>query len=244
MKTSKKIKEKIEILKKVSYTMYPEAKTELEYENDFQLLIAIIMSAQTTDKQVNKANKNFFKKLKTPEAWVKLWIEKIKQYIKSIWFYRNKAKNIFKTCEILSSPQWSSTRNLLEQNTSFSLKEKPLWDNVLKNFDTIEKLIALPWVWIKTAKVFLAITRDAPFLPIDTHVHRVLNRVWIVKTKSALETDKKVEKVLKIKDLAKLHHCLIMFWRYHCTARNPKCKICLVKEVCDYNLNKKSSKIN
>ena len=209
MKVDKKVKEKINTLKKVSYSMYPDAKTELEYENNFQLLIAIIMSAQTTDKQVNKANEKFFKVLKTPEDWVKLWVEKIEKHINSIWFYKNKAKNIFKTCEILSS-------------------------NKLETFDSIEKLTKLAWVWIKTAKVFLAVTRDAPFLAVDTHVHRVLNRVWIVKTKSPLETDKKAEKVLTTKDLAKLHHSLIMFWRYHCTARKPKCDDCWVKEKCDY----------
>ena len=205
---SKKIREKIDKLTNLLYSMYPDAKTELEYTNDFQLLIAIIMSAQTTDKQVNKANKEFFKYLKIPKDWLS-WAENIEKYIKSIWFYRNKAKNIFKTCEILEKSD-------------------------IKNFDTIDKLIKLPWVWIKTAKVFLSITKNAPLLAVDTHVHRVLNRVGIVKTKSPLETDKEAEKILNTENIGKLHHSLIMFWRYHCTARKPKCEECKIKKICDY----------
>lgn len=207
--TNQKIREKIEMLKKITYEMFPDAKTELEYSNPFQLLVAIIMSAQTTDKQVNKVNKVFFEILKTPEDWLDLWVKNIEKYINTISFFRNKAKNIFKTCEILA-------------------KKK------LENFDTLEKLVELPWVWIKTAKVFLAVLKDESYLAVDTHVHRVLNRVWIVKTKTPLETNKKSEKVFTTNDLSKLHHSLIMFWRYHCTARKPKCEICDLKNVCDF----------
>lgn len=192
------------------YEMYPDAKTELEYDNDFQLLIAIIMSAQTTDKQVNKVNKEFFKVLIRPEDWVKLWVEKIKEYINTISFFNNKAKNIYKTCEKLS-----------EKN--------------LEDFHTIWELIKLDWVWIKTAKVFLAVTKDAPYLAVDTHVHRVLNRVWLVKTKSPEETDKKAWKLFSKQNLADLHHSLILFWRYHCMAtRKPKCLECPFLEKCSY----------
>lgn len=215
--TNQKIREKIELLKKVTYKMFPDAKTELEYSNPFQLLIAIIMSAQTTDKQVNKVNKIFFEILKTPADWVKLWVKNIEKYINTISFFRNKAKNIFKTCEMLS-----------EKN--------------LEDFDTLEKLTELHWVWIKTAKVFLAVLKDESYLAVDTHVHRVLNRVWIVKTKTPLETNKKSEKIFTTDDLGKLHHCLIMFWRYHCTARKPKCETCDLKNVCDYY--KKKTKDN
>jgi endonuclease-3 len=168
------------------------------------------MSAQTTDKQVNKVNKEFFKVFKSPGDWLKLWQKNIENYIKSIWFYKTKAKNIYRTCEIL-------------------LK------NDLNNFDTIEKLQTLHWVGIKTAKVFLSITKNTQVLGVDTHVHRVLNRLWIVKTKSPLETDKKVEKILKKQDLSKLHHTLILFWRYNCTARNPKCDLCDLKQICRYH---------
>jgi len=192
------------------YKMFPDAKTELVYSNDFQLLIAIIMSAQTTDKQVNIVNKEFFKVLITPEDWVKLWVEIIKKYINTISFFNNKAVNIYKTCEILSIQD-------------------------LNDFDSLEKLITLNWVWIKTAKVFLAVTRDSPYLAVDTHVHRVLNRVWIVKTKNPEQTDKVVEKIFTKQNLADLHHSLIFFWRYNCTAnKKPKCKICPFLEKCSY----------
>lgn len=204
------LKKDIDFFATTLYKMYPNAKTELEYNNDFQLLIAILMSAQTTDKQVNKVNEVFFKKLIKPEDWVEMWVEKIKEYIKTISFFNNKAKNIYKTCEILS-----------KQN--------------LDEFDTLEKLTTLAWVWIKTAKVFLAVTKDAPYLAVDTHVHRVLNRVWLVKTKTPEETDKIVEKIFTKQNLANLHHSLILFGRYHCTAiRKPKCKTCPFLEKCSY----------
>lgn len=208
--TSKRIKEKIEVLKEVTFSMFPENKTDLKYKNDFQLLIAIIMSAQTTDIQVNKANLEFFKVLKTPEDWIELWVEKITNYIKTIWFYRNKGKNIYKTCEILNSKHNS------------------------KIPETLIELQTLHWVWIKTAKVFLSVTKNAPYLAVDTHVHRVLNRVWIVKTKNALETNNKVEKIFTTNDNAKLHHSILFFWRYHCTARKPECNNCKMNKVCDY----------
>lgn len=210
-------KQKIELFANLVYSYYPDAKTELYYENNFQLLVAIIMSAQTTDKQVNKVNLEFFKVLKSPKDGVNLWVKNITKYISSIWFFNAKAKNIFLTCEILSK-------------------------DVLENFDTLEKLQTLPWVWIKTAKVFLAVTKNLPYLAVDTHVHRVLNRVWIVKAKTPLETDKKVEKTLKRDDLAKLHHSLILFWRYICKAQNPDCKDCKLKEICNF-YNKKNQNL-
>lgn len=211
-----KIQEKIEILKKETFKLFPDAVTELEYKNHFQLLIAILMSAQTTDVQVNKANKVFFQYLKTPQDGIELWVEKIENYIKTIGFYKNKSKNIFKTCEILIE-KYNSTPPT-----------------------TLEELTTLPWVGIKTAKVFLAITQDAPYLAVDTHVHRVLNRIGIVNTKSPLETDKRAEKIFTKQDLALLHHTLIFFWRYHCIARKPLCETCPMTEICKY-YNKKLS---
>ncbi len=202
-------KELIEKFTKVVFEMYPNAQTELTYENNFQLLIAVLMSAQTTDKQVNKTNEIFFQYLKSPQDWLNLWVEKMTQLISSIWFYKTKAKNIFKTSEILSR-------------------------NDLETFDSIEKLTTLPWVGIKTAKVFLSVTKNMPFLAVDTHVHRVLNRVWIVTAKTPEETDKKAEKILPPEILSQLHQSLIFFGRYHCTARNPKCDICQLSNVCKY----------
>jgi len=209
------LQDKINIVKNTLFKMYPENKTELKYENPYQLLVAVIMSAQTTDKQVNKVNEKFFKVLKTPQDAVNMGVEKIKSYIKSIGFYNNKAKNIFETSKILL--------------------EKYNW----KIPEDLEDLIKLPWVGIKTAKVVSAILYNKPYLPVDTHVHRVLNRLGIVKTKTPLETDKEAAKILDKDATIKLHHSLIFFGRYHCTARKPKCEICPLKEICEYYKNLK-----
>jgi len=190
--------------------MFPNAKTELYYKNEFQLLIAILMSAQTTDKQVNIVNRNFFEFLEKPGDAKKLWLQEIIEFINSISFFNNKAKNILKTCEIL---------------------EKEYDSKIPK---TIEELITLPWVGIKTAKVFLAVTIDAPYIWVDTHVHRVLNRLWLVKTKSPLETDKKISSWFTKENHAMLHNTLVLFWRYHCIAKKPKCKTCPFLEKCNY----------
>lgn len=190
--------------------LFPDAWIELKHENEFQLLIAILLSAQTTDKQVNKVTEELFKELKMPKDWLRLWEEKIKQYIKSLWFFNNKAKNVYKTSEILV---------------------KKYDSQVPKDLD---KLMELPWVWVKTAKVFLAFSDNAPHIWVDTHVHRVLNRLWLVKTKSPLETDREISKWFTKKDHAMLHHRLVLFWRYYCTARKPKCNECPLKWKCDY----------
>lgn len=205
-----KRKERVECLKKTVFEMFPNASTELEHENEFQLLIAILMSAQATDKQVNIINRNFFQHLKTPEDGVKMWIKEITAFISSVSFFNNKAKNIFQTCKIL-----------IDQHSSLPPKE-------------ITQLTALPWVGIKTAKVFLSVTENAPYLWVDTHVHRVLNRIGITNTKTPLETDKVAEKIFDAQDLAPLHNTLVLFWRYHCTARQPKCNECDIQPVCKY----------
>lgn len=205
-----KIKEKVNIIKEILFKMYPENKTELKYENPYQLLIAVMMSAQTTDKQVNKVNEKFFKVVKKPEDAINLWVDKIKEYIKSIWFFNTKAKNIYETSKIL--------------------KEKYNW----KIPKSLEELIKLPWVGIKTAKVVSAILYNAPYLPVDTHVHRVLNRLWIVNTKTPQQTDKKAAEILDKDATIKLHHSLIFFGRYHCTAKKAKCKSCPLKNICKY----------
>jgi len=191
--------------------MFPDAKTELYYNSPFQLLIAILMSAQATDKQVNKVNKIFFEELHKASNAEQIWLEKIKEYIKSISFFNNKANNIIKTSKILN--------------------EKYKWIPP----DNIEELIKLPWVWIKTAKVYLAVMHDAPHIWVDTHVHRVLNRLWLVKTKTPLETDKKISKNFTKENHALLHNTLVLFWRYQCIARKPKCKTCPLIEKCSYN---------
>lgn len=190
--------------------MFPDAKTELYYNNEFQLLIAILMSAQATDKQVNIVNRNFFNFLITPEDGVKMDVDYIKEFINSISFFNNKAVNIKKTCNILVD----------EYNSQVPR--------------TIEELTKLPGVGIKTAKVFLAVIEDAPYIGVDTHVHRVLNRLGLVNTKSPLETDKKISKGFTKENHGMLHNTLVLFGRYHCIARKPKCETCPFIEKCKH----------
>ena len=190
--------------------MFPDAKTELYYNNEFQLLIAILMSAQATDKQVNIVNRNFFNFLITPEDGVKMDVDYIKEFINSISFFNNKAVNIKKTCNILVD----------EYNSQVPR--------------TIEELTRLPGVGIKTAKVFLAVIEDAPYIGVDTHVHRVLNRLGLVNTKSPLETDKKISKGFTKENHGMLHNTLVLFGRYHCIARKPKCETCPFIEKCKH----------
>lgn len=178
----KKIQEIIKILDE----NYKDAKIELYYETPFQLIIAVLMSAQTTDKQVNKVNQEFFKVLKEPKDVNTIWLKNITSYINSIWFYRNKAKFIFETWNIL-----------LEKYNS-------------KIPDNLEDLTTLPWVWIKTAKVVLRTLYNKPYLAVDTHVHRVLNRLQIVSTKTPEETDKEASRIIKDIHKKKLHHTLIL----------------------------------
>jgi endonuclease-3 len=190
--------------------MFPDAETELYYNNEFQLLIAILMSAQATDKQVNKVNRNFFNFLKTPQDGIDMWAEEIKEFIDSISFYNNKSENIVKTCHLIINE----------------------YDSKIPK--TIEELIKLNWVWIKTAKVFLAVTEDAPYIWVDTHVHRVLNRLGLVNTKSPNETDKKISSGFTKDNHSMLHNTLVLFWRYQCVARKPKCETCPFQEKCKY----------
>lgn len=207
MNNDKKVKNFIKILK----NLYPNPKIELDYESDFQLLIAIIMSAQATDKQVNKVNKTFFTKFKNPKDLFDLWQDFIKNEIKSIGLYNSKSKNIFQTSKLLTlNYNWLIPNNL----------------------DELQKL---PWVWIKTAKVFLIVTKNMPYLAVDTHVHRVLNRWWFVNTKTPLQTDKEALNIFTKKDILWLHHRLVLFGRYYCTAKKHKCEIDpILKDFCPY----------
>ncbi|MDD5213114.1 MAG: endonuclease III [Candidatus Gracilibacteria bacterium] len=207
-------KQKIEFFIETLEKMFPNARCELDFRTPFQLLVAVILSAQTTDKQVNKVNKKFFELLKNPEDVAKIGLSEIEKNIKSIGLYKNKAKFIF------------ATGNKLVND--FDSK-------VPGNITDLQKL---PGVGIKTAKVVMAVLYNGPYLAVDTHVHRVLNRLGFVKTKLAEETDKKTEKIFSDKDKSRLHHLLIFFGRYHCTARNPKCETCPFTQICKF-YNKK-----
>jgi len=198
--------------------MYPDAETELNYNTEFQLLCAVMWSAQTTDVQVNKATSKFFDNYKVPKDAISMWLNKLTKNISTLSFYKTKAKHALATANIL-----------IEKYNS----------KVPRDFDA---LTSLPWVWVKTAKVVLAVLDWAHYLPVDTHVHRVLNRLWFVNTKTAEQTDKLAGDLFTKENLAKLHHTLILFGRYFCTARKPRCdENCPFKSKCKYyqNLNKK-----
>lgn len=209
MKSKKEI---AEIFDKI-YNLYPDFKTELYYKTPFQLVVAVIMSAQATDKQVNIINKEFFEKVKNPVDLEKLSLNEIKNYLKSLNYYKNKSKYIKNLSEILYKNYNSTIPNDLE---------------ILKT---------LPGIWIKTAKVILWVLYDAPYIWVDTHIHRISNRIGFVKTKTPEQTDKILEKKLTLVQKRKMHHALVLFWRYNCPAIKPKCEKCLINYLCDYYCN-------
>ena len=189
--------------------LYPNADTELKYFNDFQLVLAVVMSAQTTDKQVNKVTEPLFQKIKTPQDIIKIWLEELTKSISSINYYNNKAKHIFELSKMLDQ------------------------DPTLLRPD-LEKLQKLPWVGIKTAKVISYVLFGSKVIAVDTHVHRVSNRLWLVKTKTPEKTSQELEKVVPDKYKKTAHHTMILFGRYHCTARNPKCNECPFTQICKH----------
>lgn len=191
------------------YDMFPDAVGELHSDSPFQLLIAVILSAQATDVSVNKATPALFKAYPTPEALVQAPIEDIIEKIKMIGLYRNKAKNI-KAC----------AQMLLDN-----------YDGVVPN--SREELIKLPGVGRKTANVVLGDAFGVPAIAVDTHVERVTKRLRICKLNASV-TEVEATLMRKIpKDLwVKSHHTLIFFGRYHCTARSPKCEICPLLDMC------------
>ncbi len=191
--------------------LYPDPKTELEYSTDFQLLVAVILSAQTTDKQVNKVTNSLFKKIKYPEDVLLMGIGKLKKAISSVNYFNSKSKYIYETA-----------RKLVE-----------IW----KIPDDLVEIQKLPGVGIKTAKVILHVLYDMPFIAVDTHVHRVSNRLWLVKTIEPEKTSELLEKIVPNEYKSIAHHSLILFGRYLCKARNPLCGECRLNAICDYFKN-------
>jgi len=192
------------------YSLFPDTKTELNHETPFQLLIAVMLSAQTTDKQVNIATKWLFEIVKIPEDLIKLNLEQIQNHIKSLNYFKTKAKSIYNSAWILISE----------------------FDWIIPS--DLENIQKLPWVWIKTAKVVLGVLYDAPYIWVDTHIHRVCNRIWICSTKAPEETDKFLENNISIDLKKKIHHSLVLFGRYNCIARNPKCINCQINQKCNF----------
>tara|TARA_B100000902_G_C27311607_1_gene918769 strand:+ start:194 stop:832 length:639 start_codon:yes stop_codon:yes gene_type:complete len=188
----------------------PNPVTELHYKNTFQLLIAVILSAQATDKSVNAATKDLFKIAGTPKKMLSMGEAKLKNYIKTIGLYNAKAKNVMKTCKILFDYYKSEIPN---------------------NREDLEKL---PGVGRKTANVVLNNAFGQPTIGVDTHVFRVSNRLGLAPGKNVLEVEKKLEKNIPEKYKLHAHHWLIILGRYTCIARKPKCFNCKVLEFCNY----------
>lgn len=188
----------------------PHPTTELEYDTPFQLLIAVLLSAQATDKSVNIATRKFFPRYGTPQALADLGEEGLAEYIKTIGLYRTKAKNAIATCKLL-----------LERHGG----EVP---------QTREALEALPGVGRKTANVVLNTAFGQLTMAVDTHIFRVSNRTGIAPGKNVLEVENKLVKFVPTEFMQDAHHWLILLGRYICVARKPKCPQCGISDLCEY----------
>ncbi|HAX72643.1 MAG TPA: endonuclease III [Firmicutes bacterium] len=205
MISKKKVKELLDQMEE----LFPDASCELNYENEFELVIAVLLSAQTTDKSVNKLTEQLFKKYKTPEDFDKVSLTELEQDIKTIGLYRNKAKSIKRLA-----------KQLIENYES-------------KVPSTFEELVELGGVGRKTANVVLSVGFDVPRIAVDTHVERVSKRLGICPQKdTVLEVEKKLMHLIPEERWSKAHHVFIHFGRYHCTAKNPKCEQCPLVEAC------------
>ncbi len=206
------LKKNIDIFFTTLEKLYPENRTDLIWETPWQLLVAVVMSAQTTDKQVNKVTGKFFDTIKTPYDTVAVSEEQRYEYIKWVNYAPTKAKNLYKTAQSLTK----------ESNNIYTIP------------DNLSELIKLHGVGEKTAKVILHVLYNTNDIAVDTHVHRVCNRIWLVSTNEPLQTSKFLDNVIPEKYKSIAHHTLIFFWRYHCTARKPKCQDCPFTSFCTY----------
>jgi endonuclease-3 len=188
----------------------PNPTTELQHSSTFELLIAVILSAQATDKGVNIATAKLYPVANTPQAILALGVEGLEHYIKTIGLYRSKAKNVIATCRILVD-QYGG--------------EVP---------DNREALESLPGVGRKTANVILNTAFGHPTIAVDTHIFRLGNRIGLAPGKTPLEVEQKLVKTTPKEYLHDAHHLLILHGRYICVARKPKCSDCVINDLCEY----------
>ena len=189
---------------------HPHPTTELEYHTPFELLVAVILSAQATDVSVNAATRHLFPVAHTPQALLDLGEEKLRGYVQRIGLYRTKAKHIIKTCQLLLEKHGGAVPQ------------------------TRAELEALPGVGRKTANVILNTVFGQPTIAVDTHIFRVANRIGLAPGKTVLEVEHKLLKCVPDEFKQDAHHWLILHGRYICQARKPKCKICLIPDLCEY----------
>lgn len=189
----------------------PVAETELHYDNHFHLLIAVILSAQCTDKRVNIITPALFAAYPTVEVLAETSVDEVYEYIKSVSYPNNKAKSLV------------------------GMAKKLMADFNGEIPNTMKELESLPGVGRKTANVMLSVAFDKPAMAVDTHVFRLSNRIGLTSnSKTPLETEKELVKYIPLNILSKAHHWLILHGRYVCTARSPKCDKCGIKEWCKY----------
>lgn len=188
----------------------PSPTTELVYHSPFELLIAVLLSAQATDVSVNKATASLFKIAKTPEAMLALGLTELTRHIKTIGLYTTKAKHIMATCERLITHYHSTVPQ------------------------TREDLETLPGVGRKTANVVLNTYFGEPTIAVDTHIFRVANRIGLAKGKTPLAVEQQLMKVIPNEFKHDAHHWLILHGRYVCIARKPKCPSCIIRDLCEY----------
>ena len=185
-------------------------KTSLKYRNRFTLLTSVVLSAQCTDVNVNNVTKNIYKKYYTPKHFVDLGINKIKNLIKSIGLFNNKARNLYYLSKILLEKYHSRVPGKFEE------------------------LILLPGVGRKTANVVLNAAFNKPTIAVDTHVFRVGNRTGLSDGKNPEQVENQLLKILPLKHIKKAHHLILLHGRYTCKARNPLCKECVINKICLY----------
>jgi endonuclease III len=188
----------------------PAPRTELNYQSPFELLVAVILSAQATDKSVNKATASLFRAANTPAALLALEVDGLSPYIKSIGLYNGKAKNIIATCRLL-----------LERHAGAVPSSR-------------EELEQLPGVGRKTANVILNTAFGEPTMAVDTHIFRVANRTGLAPGKTERAVEEKLLKFVPPEYLKDAHHWLILHGRYVCKARNPACPTCPIEDLCEY----------
>ena len=188
----------------------PHPTTELEYHSPFELLVAVMLSAQATDVSVNAATRHLFPVANTPQAILTLGEEQLREYIQRIGLYKTKARHVMQTCRLLVERHCGAVPQ------------------------TREDLEALPGVGRKTANVILNTAFGQPTIAVDTHIFRLANRIGLAPGKTVLEVENKLLKVVPDEFKHDAHHWLILHGRYVCQARKPKCGACIIRDLCEY----------
>mgnify|MGYP001627743199 CR=1 FL=1 len=194
----------------------PNPETELNYSTPFELLVAVVLSAQATDKGVNKATDKLYPVANTPQAIVELGVDGLKDYIKTIGLFNSKAENVNKLCQLL-----------LDQHSDLNLEAGEIPNDRAA-------LEALPGVGRKTANVVLNTAFGQPTMAVDTHIFRVANRTRIAPGKNVVEVEQRLLRLIPTEFLMDAHHWLILHGRYTCTARKPRCGACILEDLCEF----------